>query len=314
MALQHRSSLRLGLILWAVVFLSPGCAYHKALPPESSLAVYTAQAAPGEAGQPWAPAFAAYGFGEAYNRIGRPTAQRNAAGGETVFVDPDQPTVYFMQRSFSTARGTYTNLIYRVHFPEVPFSLIPFNITAGDNGGLLVVVTLNAEQHPVLITSVHTCGCYKAMVPTQYLPPDALPKEWSGRPLDVYGEQLPPLVDYGRAAAPQLLLHLRPEVLRVIPMAVAPMEALNRIAEDGSTTSFYHESGLLKGHVKDALKPMEMLFLSWLSLDLFVGMDKAYADPAVTGNPFYTSLKPWRRSDSNMWDFARFLHYWGWRL
>jgi hypothetical protein len=97
-------------------------------------------------------------------------------------------------------------------------------------------------------------------------------------------------------------------------MAVAPMEALNRIAEDGSTTSFYHESGLLKGHVKDALKPMEMLFLSWLSLDLFVGMDKAYADPAVTGNPFYTSLKPWRRSDSNMWDFARFLHYWGWRL
>jgi hypothetical protein len=71
---------------------------------------------------------------------------------------------------------------------------------------------------------------------------------------------------------------------------------------------------VLKGHVKGAVKPFESLFMSLISLDFFVGMDKTYADPAQTGNPFYTSLKPWRRTDSNMWDFARFLSYWGWNL
>jgi len=29
---------------------------------------------------------------------------------------------------------------------------------------------------------------------------------------------------------------------------------------------------------------------------------------------FYTSLKPWRRHDSDMWPFADFLRYWGWHL
>jgi hypothetical protein len=43
--------------------------------------------------------------------------------------------------------------------------------------------------------------------------------------------------------------------------------------------------------------------LSLPSLDLFVGADKIYADPEVSGNPFYTSLKPLRRDDSNMWFF-----------
>jgi hypothetical protein len=57
-----------------------------------------------------------------------------------------------------------------------------------------------------------------------------------------------------------------------------------------------------------------MIFMSLISLDLFVGSDKIYADPAVSGNPFYTSLKPWRRDDSDMWDFPRFLAYWGWGL
>ena len=34
----------------------------------------------------------------------------------------------------------------------------------------------------------------------------------------------------------------------------------------------------------------------------------------ATKNPFYTSLKPWNREASDMWDFATFLKFWGWRL
>jgi hypothetical protein len=78
--------------------------------------------------------------------------------------------------------------------------------------------------------------------------------------------------------------------------------------------SFYHREGVAKGHVKGAFKPLETLFMGLISLDFFVGTDKVYGDPRKWDNPFYTSLKPWRRSDSDMWDFAGFLRYWGWKL
>ena len=193
-------------------------------------------------------------------------------------------------------------------------------------------MTLNAENLPVLVTTVGTCGCYKAMVPTEYLPGDAFPENWKAQPLDIYGEQLPPLLKFTGIPRPRILVYLRPEVhrvmdievwdardlsadpFRIIPMNVEAMDRLEHLSLNGGTTSFYHDQGVLKGHVKGAVKPWETLFMSLISLDLFVGTDKAYADTAVTGNPFYTSLKPWRREDSNMWDFARFLHYWGWRL
>jgi len=34
----------------------------------------------------------------------------------------------------------------------------------------------------------------------------------------------------------------------------------------------------------------------------------------ATKNHLYTSLKPWNRTESDMWNFARFLEFWGWRL
>jgi hypothetical protein len=169
-------------------------------------------------------------------------------------------------------------------------------------------------------------------VPTAYLSKDAFPKDWKAEPLDIYGEHLPPILNFKDIPKPRILVYLRPGVhrvmnlevrdaqdltadrFRIIPMKVEAMERLERLPVDGGTTSFYHDAGVLRGHVKGSVKPWETLFMSLISLDLFVGTDKAYADTARTGNPFYTSLKPWRREDSNMWDFARFLQYWGWRL
>jgi len=325
-----------GPIRWflivAAALLLFGCAHNQPLPSEPYHWVYKTDGSGDGAAESWAPAFVAYDHAEAYNRIGRPTVRQESDGSQTVFIDPQEPVVYFMQRSFATDRGVYTNLIYRVHFPKIPFSLIPFNLTAGKNVGLMVVVTLNADNLPVLVTTVHTCGCYKAIVPTRYLPRDAYPPEWKGEILDVYGEHLPPVLDFKAVPNPQILVYLRPEVhrvmdlevrdgqdlsadpFRVIPMKVEAMDRLEHLPVDDGTTSFYYSNGVLKGHVKGSVKPFETMFLSLISLDLFVGTDKAYADTAETDNPFYTSLKPWRREDSNMWDFARFLHYWGWRL
>lgn len=316
----------------AAALLLFGCAHYQKLPPEADHWVYVAEGAGHRVAESWAPAFVAYDHAEAYNRIGRPTVRQERDGDQEIYIDPESPVVYFLKRTFTTDKATYSNMIYRIHFPKVPFSLIPFNLTAGKNVGILLVVTLDAGGRPVLVTSVGTCGCYKAIIPTEYLPKDAFPKGWQAQPVDIYGEQLPPLLKFRGIRSPRILVYLRPEVhrvmnlevrdegdlsgqpFRIIPMKVEPMDQLDRLPVDDSTTSFYYTDGLMKGHVKGSIKPLETLLMSLISLDLFVGSDKAYADTAETDNPFYTSLKPWRREDSNMWDFARFLHYWGWRL
>ncbi len=83
---------------------------------------------------------------------------------------------------------------------------------------------------------------------------------------------------------------------------------------NGETTSLYHKKGVLKGYVKGSIKIWESVFLSLLSMDFFIGTDKVYGDAKETGNHFYTSLKPWNRSASDMWNFGQFLEFWGWRL
>ena len=84
--------------------------------------------------------------------------------------------------------------------------------------------------------------------------------------------------------------------------------------DDGSVSSFYYSGWPLAGHVKGAIKPWESLLLSLVSLDLFIGMDTEYGETAVSGNPFYTSLKPWNRSASDMNDFAAYPRFNGWKL
>ena len=322
-------------ICWvlAVLLALFGCAHQGGLPPERGHEIYTVQQREDDPITHHAPMFLIYDYEKDYNRIGQPSAGHDEQGREEIYVDVERPVVYYMVRKFRTHKGTYTNYIYRVHFPRVPFSLIPFHLTAGNNVGLLVFVTVDARNRPVLVTTVHTCGCYLSIVPTSYLPVDALPEDWKQVPIKVYGERLPWKLEYARKDNPKLLVHLRPEVHRVMNLEIvegldlcnrggstmivaslAPMEELERIPIDGKTTSFYHDKGLLKGHVKGAVKLWESIFLSLISLDPFVGTDKAYADTKVTGKPFYTTLKRWDRSPSDMWNFPGFLKYWGWRL
>ncbi len=280
----------------------------------------------------FAPSFITDGPVNPHDRIGRPSVKTDARGNIDIYVDIEVPTVYFLKRKFETKKGSYTNLVYRIHFSETPFSIFPFRLTAGKNVGLIVVVTLDDKQKPILVTTVHTCGCYLAMVPTTYLPKDSLPENWKGGPLKVYGEILPNMLDYKKYESPKLIVHLKSADHRVmdlglieesetgrIPaviegMEILPLEALESLSHEGGVTSFYYHKGLKKGHVKGAIKPWETILMSWMSLDFFVGMDKAYSDTRVTENPFYTSLKPWNRTASDMWNFERFLEFWGWRL
>lgn len=319
-------------MLVAAMLLGVGCAHHRPVREDGAVSIYVPSSS-ADLLRRYAPRFVVYESDQATNRIGRPRARLDSQGKEEIYIDSDDPVLYYMIRDFEGQAGQYTNLIYRVHFAKIPFSLIPFHLTAGKNVGLLVVVTLDAAQRPVLVTTVHTCGCYMAIVPTKALPDKALPEKWKPGPKKVYGEVLPARLDFGAKADPVLFVHLRPQVHRVMDLEVAdrsalqtmadsrlsqvalePMENLKQIPLKEDSTSLYHDQGAMQGHVKGSIKGWETLLLSIISLDLYVGTDKAYADTQETGNPFYTSLKPWNRKASNMWYFARFLEFWGWRL
>ena len=54
--------------------------------------------------------------------------------------------------------------------------------------------------------------------------------------------------------------------------------------------------------------------MSWWALDWRIGEDKMYGPPEKSNSVFYTSIKFWDRQESNMWNFAEFLDYWGWKF
>jgi len=327
-----KSVIKLYTILFLSVLLSlTACSHRPDIQKElKEPAVYVATDTDKSLSHTFAPVFLITDTSHTYDKIGSPSARYDTSGKEVISIDINHPAAYYLEKKFKTDNGEYTNLIYRIHFPEIPTSLFPFHLTAGKNVGLIVIVTIDSNQRPVLITTVHTCGCYLGIVPTSFLPKDALPKNWNTVSQAVYGETLSGMLDYKSKSKPRLLIYLRSAVHRIadirivesdtladIPtfsMPLVSMNTLDTIPINGKFTSLFHKKGVLKGHVKGSVKCWETIFLSLISLDLFVGTDKAYKDSNETGNPFYTSLKPWNRSRSDMWHFDRFLKFWGWRL
>lgn len=275
------------------------------------------------------PLFLIPGWQHPFNRIGKVRAEK--AGNQIrIFIDPDTPVFYHQQFSFASALGQYTNQVFRIHFSEIPFSLFPFHLGAGNNVGLLVIITQDHDNRPILITTVNTCGCYLSFTPTNYLPREAYPDGWPKEEQSVYGEILPARLDMGLEDA-SLLITIRPGVHRVMEMQAVkttalppiqriqaervPLTALKNLPlPQGDSTSMFYQQWPLRGHVKGAIKPWESLFLGLISLDFYVGMDKEYGRTEESGNPFYTSLKPWNRNSSDMNNFAAFLKFYGWKL
>jgi hypothetical protein len=281
----------------------------------------------------YAPVFLIDNFKEKYNRIGTPSAKITENAEEKVYVDPERATVYTRVDRFETAKDTYTNLIYRLHFQKVPGGFIPFHLGKGRNVGLIVLVTVNSRNEPVLYTLVHTCGCYLAFVPTSYLPADRFPDGWDNGRQSVYGESLPGLLDYEDVApdGKKTIVLVRDGSHRGMDIQVSDADSLHkyhRVAaeirpldslenlplESNGTTSFYETCGPRKGYVKGSGKIRERLLMSWWTFDWRVGEDKKLGKDKNDGILFYTSLKPWAREESDLRDFVTFLQYWKWKL
>lgn len=264
------------------------------------------------------------------NRIGTPSASRLSDKVEKVFIDPDRATIYTRVDTFAASGQTYTNLLYRVHFEQIPGGLSPYYLGKGRNVGLIVVVTLNTKDQPILYTTVHTCGCYLAFVPTAAMPAEFLPASWPSDRQNVYSENLPALFAPTSDQDTAVIL-IRDENHRVkdifpssskrlehyphITAEIKPFADLEQLPLDNHTsTSFYETSGSRRGYVKGSYKPRERLLMSWWAFDWRVGEDKKLGTDKSDGIVFYTSLKPWRRETSDMRDFVRFLRYWGWKF
>ena len=124
-----------------LLFLLSSCATYPKGPQWQSSLVYTA-AGDEQLLHHYAPVFVAEKAEYDFNKIGTPVALMKQ-DQEIVRINPAEGAIYTAVQDFSTKSGTYTNLLYRVHFSEVPFRIVPFYLGAGRNVGLLAVVTLN---------------------------------------------------------------------------------------------------------------------------------------------------------------------------
>lgn len=316
-------------LLFVAIFSLPACTTASKHTDKEEQKIFVAEKGK-EVISTYAPVLVIENASQPYNLPGTPSARMNDDNNEEIYVDPTQPSIYFEKRFFTTNRGEYTNLVYRVHFEKVPKN----HLTAGKNVGLLIIVTLNNDNEPLLYTSVHTCGCYIAFVPTSYLPKKMFPKEWTLERQSVFGESLPGILDYGDNSfeTTKTLVLFRDATHRIgnfsletqkqfdkrennITAKLLPMDNLKQLPlGNGKTTSFFEHSGSRKGYVKMSHKPWERLFMSWWALDWRIGEDKMLGKDKLDGIVFYTSLKPWARDDSDLRDFANFLEYWGWNL
>lgn len=281
----------------------------------------------------YTPVFVIENHKERYNRIGTPSARITKDMEEKIYVNPEKATVYTQKRRFKTLKSTYTNLIYRIHFEKIPGGFIPFHLGKGENVGLIVIITLGSQNEPILYTTVHTCGCYLAFVPTSYIPADGFPDGWKRGRQSVHSENLPGFLDYKGSSPDRVktMMLIRDGSHRVkdiwlsaadslkkyntVKAKIQPLASLEELPlRNCEITSFYETSGPRKGYVKGSHKLWERLLMSWWTLDWRIGEDKKFGKDRNDGILFYTSLKPWDREKSDMRDFVTFLRYWKWKL
>ena len=74
-------------------------------------------------------------------------------------VESDKPTLY-QRVSFTRYRGrSLIQLVYTLWFPERPVAGA-FDIYAGRLDGVVLRITLDRQGRPVIVDTIHPCGCY----------------------------------------------------------------------------------------------------------------------------------------------------------
>ena len=113
----------------------------------------------------------------AYDAIGAPAW----LPGERIGVDTTRPVVY-QRLTHTLVRGqALTQLVYTLWFPERPRKGA-FDLFGGALDGVIVRITLAPDGRPLLLDTIHACGCYHLFFPARgvTLRPDApTQEEWA---------------------------------------------------------------------------------------------------------------------------------------
>ncbi len=268
--------------------------------------------------------------GEAeWNRVGTPFIRRRCMA-EWVRVDPERATLYAEVIPERVGERECLQLVYRLHFDQLAFTWKDF-ASLHRNAGLLVLITLEKDSLvPLVLTTVHTCGCWLAVLPTDRLEPLALPGDWPPSRVEIAGESLPAVVSVPEPGS-RWILHLATRTHRVRdvltsgepqdglerPLPLRPMDDLYRLEVEGHPLergSLFYTGGFLRGYVRGAWVPIEGLTAGIVLLDPRLGMDRDFGAPDRTGARFHTALLPWNRERSRLDRFGRLLDWLGFHL
>ena len=177
---------------------------------------------------------------------------------DTPSVDIDNPVVY-QRVAFTRYRGqTLTQLVYGIWFPERPASQM-IDLLAGHLDGVIIRITLDQRGIPLLVDSIHACGCYHLFFPTPRLSPRAAPQahmEWAFIPATL------PLLNAGQrlqlrlASASHYLLDIRPfdNVLRTADIRYNlrdDNELRSLPIAGGGRKSVFGSNGIIEGTERD---------------------------------------------------------------
>lgn len=276
-----------------------------------------------------APVFVVDEGERSFNRIGTPEIRREK-DRDRVRVNPEVPALFGEVRRDRIGSTDVLHLVFRVHFERLPFKASVFFERHRNVGVLTIVTVREADLAPALLTTAYTCGCYRALLPTDRLESSALPPRWPAGTRRVFGRDLPAIVRAPARGESRFVVHLASKTHRVrdietLPQAPAgagmdlPLRGIDELRRipiegtDGEVGSFFYTRGFLKGHVRGAWSPIEGLTAGLLLLDPMLGMDKDLGDPGTTGTRFYTSLLPWRREASRLDRFEPLLRLLGFR-
>lgn len=167
-------------------------------------------------------------------------------------VDTARPVVY--QRIAHTRLGGRwrLQLVYTLWFPERP-AAGTFDILAGALDGVVVRLTLGDQGEPLLVDSIHACGCYHLFFPAATLRPRAdAPRhqEWLFAPAPL--PPLPPthrlVVRVSSASHDVLGVHAEPRTATTgTAYALQPEAVLRSLPAGTGRRNLYGPDGLVAG-------------------------------------------------------------------
>lgn len=101
--------------------------------------------------------------GGSYDEPGHPTWSK---GLEVVKIDRQRPTVFTRTSHTIVDNRVLLQLVYTIWFSERP-KRSPVDLLGGKLDGVIWRVTLGDDGRPLIYDSIHVCGCYHLLFPTE---------------------------------------------------------------------------------------------------------------------------------------------------